>query len=116
MAFEIKTGDTSPAYECTLLSQALPVDLAGASIRFIMATDPAPRTVVVDTAAVLVQVGDGSDGSKGKVRYEWTVEDTATAGAHVAEWEVVYASGKRQTFPNSGYETVTINDDLGGTA
>ena len=116
MAILVKTGDTAPSVKVTLLdasSQA--VDLAGATVKFIMSATPT-STPVVDAAAVLEQVGDGSDGSKGKVRYDWLVTDTATAGSYVAEFEVVYASGKRQTFPTTGYVDVTINGDLGGTA
>lgn len=114
MPHTIKSGDTAPAFGVTLLSLNQPVNLAGATVTFIMAT-AAGVAPVVTAAAVLEQVGDGSDGSKGKVRYDWVLADTAVPGSFVAEWEVVYASGKRQTFPSSGFDTVTINDDLGGT-
>lgn len=117
MAILVKTGDTAPVVNATLTdSSGAAVDLSGATVKFIMATSSTPRSVVVDAAATLVQVGDGSDNSRGKVRYDWLAADTATAGSYVAEFEVTFSDLKVQTFPTQGFVDVTIVDDLGGTA
>lgn len=106
----MKTGDTEPGPELTLLDAAgAPVNLTGATVRFIMATSATPRAIVVDAVAVL------ADAASGRVDYVWGATDTATAGSYVAEVEVTYASGRVQTFPTSGYFDITINEDLGGT-
>lgn len=116
MAILMKAGDTAPMVRVTLLDeQGAPVDLLGASVRFVMATASEPRTVAVDQEATNAQNTDGSDGSKGRVEYAWGEGDTETPGAYVAEFEVTYASGEVQTFPTEDYVDVTIYDDLGGT-
>lgn len=114
MAILMKTGDTAPPVRATLLDAAGErVDLSGASVRFILATSTQPRTVVVDAAAEVTQVGD--DDTKGTVVYEWAEDDTATAGSYVVEFEVTYADATVQTFPTQGYLDATFVDDLGGT-
>lgn len=116
MAILMKTGDTAPVVQATLLdADSVPVDIAGASVSFIMAASPGGGTPVVDAAAVNAQVDTGVDGSKGKVVYEWAPADTATAGAYVVEFEVVFSDGSVQTFPTTGFLDCTIDDDLGGT-
>lgn len=113
---EMKTGDLRPGVQATLTDNTgNPVNIAGATVRFVMATRASPREVVIDTAASNDQAGDGSDGSKGKVSYEWVDGDTETAGTFLSEFEVTYASGITQTFPTVGYKTVNFTEDLGGT-
>lgn len=110
MAITMKAGDTAPAVRATLFdANNNPVDLTGATVKFVMATKVAPRTVAVDAAAAL------GIATAGEVVYEWVVGDTATAGSFDCEFEVTYLSGEVQTFPTSGYLECTIVDDLGGT-
>lgn len=110
MAILMKAGDTAPVVRATLLDeQGAPVDLTGASVKFVMATATEPRTVSVDSAATL------ADAANGVVEYAWAVGDTNEPGSYVAEFEVVYADTSVQTFPTEGYVDVTITDDLGGT-
>lgn len=116
MAILMKTGDTAPIVQATLLdADSAPVDIAGATVRFVMATSPGGGAAVVDAAAVNAQVTTGADGTKGKVTYAWVAEDTATAGSYVAEFEVTFSDGSVQTFPTTGFLDCTISDDLGGT-
>ena len=71
-------------------------------------------------AANNLQVGDGSDGTRGEVSYgeaanPWTTE-TATAGDFLYTWEVTFAGGTKQTYPNTGYRLLTITPDAPTTA
>lgn len=107
----MKAGDTAPVVRATLLDElGDPVDLTGATVKFVMATSTLPRTVAVDSAATL------ADPVSGVVEYAWAAGDTETPGAFLAEFEVVFADARIQTFPTEGYVEVTIVDDLGGTA
>lgn len=49
----------------------------------------------------------------GRVSYTWQGTDTDTAGDYLAEWEVTFSGGKKQTFPNDSYILVKITSDLG---
>lgn len=110
MAILMKAGDTAPAVQATLYDAGnVPVNLTGATVRFIMATKTAPRTVAVDAEAALVAP------MAGEVVYEWAAGDTDEPGAYDVEFEVTYADGTVQTFPTEGYLDCTIEDDLGGT-
>lgn len=100
----IKQGDTSPSLEAVLTGpDGQPVDLHGATVRFIMER-------VVDAQAAIV------DAEAGKVRYDWKPGDTDRPGVFNAEFRVEYATGVRTTVPNSGYVTVHIGRSLQGGA
>lgn len=63
--------------------------------------NPRSGDVEVDQPALVLQVDDGNDGSKGKVRYAWQAADTDTPGTFWGEFEVTFpAAGGIQTFPN----------------
>ena len=59
--------------------------------------------------AVIVTAGTG------RVRYEWnsTDGDTNTADEYEGEFQVTYANGKIQTFPNDGHIPIVVTDDIG---
>ena len=106
MEFFIKQNDDSPSMLATMLdANDDVVPLNGATVRFHMRT-LGSRTLVVDEAAVV------ADAPNGLVRYDWNVSDTATAGSFQAEFEVTYADGGVETFPNDSYISVTIHDDI----
>ena len=110
MPIQIKRNDRAPLVKSTLLDEnSLPVDLTGASVKFVMKTTEAAPSTKVNAAMTLANAAGGV------VEYAWALGDTDTAGSYVAEFEVTYASGVIQTFPTSGFETVTIHPDLGGT-
>lgn len=104
--FTIKAHDRLPAIAATLVdADSAPVDISDGTVTFIMA-DANTRMVKVASDATVV------NGSQGAVQYEWTGADTATPGEYVAEWQVTFSDGKQQTFPSTGYNTVTIVADL----
>lgn len=102
--FQLKEGDTSPSisYELTPTT----VDLTGASVVFNMTTR---RGVVkVSRAAATVTTPTGTP----TVQYDWIAADTDTAGTYRAEFEVTYGDGSIETFPNTGFLTISITKDL----
>lgn len=113
--FWIKVGDTAPAITATLKDgDGNPADLQAADVVFrlrsIRGTEP-----VIDAPAENLQSGDGSDGSKGKVQYEWQAGDTDVAGGFYAEWPVTFSGGEIETFRNDGYNRIAIVESLEGT-
>ena len=107
MSFFIKRNDTAPSILAALKDSSLnAVDLTNATVRFYMRLRGAPAAKV-DAEATIVSAVDGT------VRYDWAASDTDTEGEYNAEWEVTFpSSGGVQTFPNSGYKTITITADL----
>lgn len=81
------------------------VDILGGSVRFHMRA-VGSTTVKVDAAAVV------TDAENGAVKYEWATGDTDTVGQYQAEFEVTYAGGKIETFPNNSYILVQVVDDI----
>lgn len=105
--FSIKRNDRRESIERVLKgSDGAPVDLTGCSVRFLMRYAQS-NTLKVDATATVV------DAAAGQVRYAWTADDTSDSGAFKAEFEVLFADGTRQSFPNTTYITVVILDDLG---
>jgi hypothetical protein len=84
-----------------------PVNVTGATIVFSMRLKPAGAVKVVTQAAVVVAAGTG------RVRYEWTASNTDTANEYEGEFQVTYANGKIQTFPNYGHIPIIVTDDVG---
>lgn len=62
---------------------------------------------LVDANAVIVSAAAGT------VRYDWAANDTRVAGTFNAEFEIEWSDGRKQTVPNDGYLTVSIERDLG---
>lgn len=109
--FTLKRHDTSPAIEYELQDgDGNPVDLTGFNeVKFFM------RLAGSSTLAVDADTGSNvsvTDVSGGVVRYDWNPSDTEAAGVFRAEWEVEYSDGTTETFPNKGYISVAINEDL----
>ncbi len=101
--FYIKRGDTSPAIRF-LLEPSTTV-LSGAVVRFKMRLR---NGALVADAAALVIAATGAP----SVQYDWTAADTAEAGQYEAEFEVTYADGAIETFPNAGFIPVRISEDV----
>lgn len=112
--FTIKRGDLLPILTATLGpaggGAALIPTGTGASTTFFMrradaATNTAPT--VTGAASVADQVAQ-----RGQVSYIWQPGDTDVAGSYFFEWKVIDTSGKPQTFPTAGFNTLEITDDL----
>jgi len=106
--FALKQHDRKPSIQATLTTGGAPVNLAGCTVKFIMALT-AGGAPVVNGSAVIV------DPTKGIVRYDWAAGDTAVTGSYLAEWQVTDGSGLEWTFPTLSYHTVQINADLDGS-
>lgn len=101
--FRIKRNDTSP----TLLYQLDLADgqtLVNATIRFHM-NDAAGTSIVDDAGSIY-------DATEEQIQYAWSAADTVTAGIYNAEFEVTFADGSVETFPNDGYLRVRVYEDL----
>jgi hypothetical protein len=106
--FTIKSNDRLPSIQAAFATAGAAVNLTSAtSVKFIMKTATG-NTVKVNTPAVIV------DATTGVVRYDWLSADTATPGSYIAEWEVTWGGGKKQTFPTGTYHTVDVLADLDG--
>lgn len=111
MTFIIKQNDTRPVYVATLIEDAdlqteAPVDLTDAtSIRF-LARQTDNETNLIEGEA------DITDVENGVITYTWAEGDTATVGEYDIEVEVTWDDGGVETFPNEGYASMTITDDL----
>ena len=103
--FTIKRGDTSPAIESVLRnSTGTPVDLTDASVRLVMETRLGES--LIDEPA------SNQDPTEGVVVYEWRPGDTAYPGRHRAEWRVTFDDGTVETFPNSEFLYIFIQDSV----
>ncbi len=105
--FHIKEGDTLPALSVALKDAAgRAANLAGAAVRFHMRR-PDATMLHVDAPAAIVSAPDGT------VRYDWSAADTAAPGDYCAEFEVTFADGKRESFPNDRNLLVRIAEQVG---
>lgn len=106
--FYLKKNDTSPFIRIQCQDDGgNPVDLSGATAKFLM-REVDSDTTKVDSAATI------TDAANGKVQYEWSSSDTDTAGDFEAEFEITYGDSTVETFPNAdSYIEVKISDDIG---
>lgn len=106
MAFVIKQGDTSPDFVADLKNpDKSAVVLTGATVKFHMRSSRRGSTPLVGNASIV-------DAFIGRVKYEWTSSDTASVGDYEVEFEVTFADGKVETYPNDGYLEVSISEEI----
>ena len=111
--FLIRQGDTNVPLASTLEDEnGNAVSIQAATVRFHMSPINGSGTPLLDAAATNGQTGDGSDGSKGHVTYTWQSGDTSVSGWYLAEWQVTYACGAVETFPNGGYVLIYITPQV----
>lgn len=101
----LKRGDTSPSLLYAL--DPATVDLTGATVRFNMRASEG-GAVKVNRAAAVIVTATGTP----TVRYDWLAGDVDTAAIYEAEFEVTYAGGAVETFPNDSFIRVAITGDI----
>ena len=112
--FWIKVADVLPWIDSTLTdAEDNPVDIENADVFFTLRPVRSGEPLIDRVAADNDQNGDGTDGTLGQVHYGWTAGDTDTAGGYYGEWTVEFPNGAgAMTFPNNGYDTIAIVDNL----
>lgn len=96
----IKRNDTGIGIKATLSNKDGAVDLTDADVLFLM--DKHEITPVVE------------DAENGIVLVTFNEVHTSQTGILKAEFEVAFADGRKETFPNDDYLKVHIMNDLGG--
>jgi hypothetical protein len=106
MTFYIKQNDTKPIISATLINgDGSVANLTGASVAFKMRKFGETASTV-DSAATIASAANG------EVTYSWIASNTTTVGSYEGEFQVTYADGGIQTFPNSRYIEIEIVDDI----
>ena len=106
MTFYIKQNDTKPIISATLINvDGSVANLTGASIAFKMRKSGETSSTVDSSATI-------ASASTGEVAYSWIASNTQTVGSYEGEFQVTYADGGIQTFPNSRYIEIEIVDDI----
>lgn len=110
MAFEMKAGDTAPAYETTLYDNygsgtETPIDLTNATeVKMRMRTRGAEGAPKLEVAVAITEA------KAGKVRYVWkAATDTEPAGTYDVEFVIHWNDGTIETVPNEGFGTIVFN-------
>lgn len=104
--FSVKQGDTAPLLIVGLEHDSdTAIDLTGATVEFHMRNRDT-GVVKVDAAANVESVEDV------EVRYDWAVGDTDTPGWYEFEFEVTYADGRQETFPNTGHDLLQVKAQI----
>lgn len=111
----MKVGDTLPELTATLEVTAddgttSAANIYGASVELILR----PVRSTEPTLHVWADNLDNDVGgtNRGMVRYSWQPGDTDLPGGYFGEWRVTYAAGDVETFPDTGYFTLAILDNL----
>lgn len=113
MPVTLKQGDTFPEIEFLLEAEndagvVGPVDLSTADEILIVALSGA-------TLVTGICVADADQvANKGQGTYTLITADTATEGVYDVEFKVTWNVGQIERFPNTGYESLTIEQNLGG--
>lgn len=103
----LKRGDLEPAPRATLRNaDNSPINLTGASAVTSVIRPTAGGTAVRRACNVI-------DAANGVVSFVWQTADTATAGSFSQEWEITWPSARPQTVPNTLYNLIVVEQDLG---
>lgn len=100
--YAIKQGDTAPPVRVRFQARGVPIDLTGATVRFIMARNGA----FIDAPAVV------TNATIGQAEYRWTAGDTAALGVYDCELKATLANGSVVSSPPVGFHRVAIVRDL----
>lgn len=101
--YEIKQGDLTPPLDSTLTENGDPKDISSAD-KVVFTMSQYESDVEVSRKAQIVNASEGS------VSFAWEEGDTDEPGLYFIEWEVVFPGPKTQSFPNSDYDLLYINE------
>lgn len=107
----LKAHDTWPPVRFTLSDANGPVDLSTATTVKMILKGTANTGAVTITGTCVPDPDQTAN--KGKGSYTWATGDTDNPDTYNAEFEVTWGDGTIETFPNDGYKTVLIEEDLG---
>lgn len=102
MTVTVKRGDTAEVFTGTLTWGTVPVDLTGASVKFLLKKDAAKYSY----AATITSP------SAGTVSYAAASGMPSELGDYQQEWEVTFPGGLVQTFPKDDHNVLRIIPDL----
>lgn len=112
----MKQGDLLPTLQARL-TRTDPVTLAVSYVDLTAATD----VNFLMKNAISGLVVDNQNATRGNqmttpglVEYTWQAGDTDAAGKFQGEFEVIWASGKPETFPGDSYLVINIKASLDG--
>jgi hypothetical protein len=105
--FVIVQGDTEPVFgEQLEYSNGEHPDLTGATVTFVM------RALTDERPLALTGKVNVLEAAKARINYAPSAADSAVPANYMANWDVVFAGGEKQTFPTSGYLWVQVQENL----
>ncbi|MFK7695410.1 BppU family phage baseplate upper protein [Paenibacillus sp. HJGM_3] len=105
MIFTIKAHDTTSLRGTLKDANGSVVNLTGATVNFVV--------VKRDLTPKFKRAAEITNAAGGQVQYSFTPTDTTEIGIFYGEFEVTYAGGAVETFPNEGHIRIMIGSDLG---
>lgn len=110
MARTMKNGNTWPPLRGEASDETgQPVDLSTA-VSLTVYCVGATHTITGPATALWPAVLDADGQHKWNWQYDFVAGDTLVSGEYKVRLDVEWAPGEIQTFPNSGHETLTIED------
>jgi hypothetical protein len=107
--YYVKQGDDSESLTAVLVDRLnVAVNLTGATVKM-YATHAIAGTLAVNAT---VTVNADQINHRGEVTYAFAAGGLTVPGEYLVEWEVTFAGGKKQTFPNDGYSIITVVPQL----
>jgi hypothetical protein len=104
--FYWKQGDTAPALAVTLRDgNGVAVDLTGATVRFHL-VDAVARALMLNVAATVTSAATG------QVRVNPATAQIPRPGNYLGEFEVTFADGTIETWPNDTDLQITVKAAL----
>jgi len=104
--FYIKQNDELPALQITVTLDGVAYDLSAATALTFSMMDQDGVAKIAEVAAAFV-----TDGTDGKLIYQWVDGDTDEVGTFDGEFELTFAAGQL-SIPNREHLTIEIIEEL----
>lgn len=109
-----KQNDLEPSCVSTLTNEdGSAINLTGATAVYFLMRPVGGGTALRVAATVTNATGGIVTHTWATTGAPWGTGHTYTIGSYDQEWEIMWPSSRPQTVPNSGYNTIVIEDDLG---